>query len=148
MKKVIIFFPDWKVTVRLHPRMDKDYKFIKKHFHGLDYDLQSSSVSLDDALSDTNVVCSVHSTLLVDAFNFECIPININSQNFVLVKNVDFKKLKTGIIINNYDTSFKEIQKLLNDDKLINFYRKNIRKRLKKIKNLDNFKKIVLKDLS
>ena len=114
----------------------------------MDYDLQSSSVSLDDALSDTNVVCSVHSTLLVDAFNFECIPININSQNFVLVKNVDFKKLKTGIIINNYDTSFKEIQKLLNDDKLINFYRKNIRKRLKKIKNLDNFKKIVLKDLS
>ena len=48
-------------------------------------------------------------------------------------KNVDFKKLKTGIIINNYDNCLKRFKNLLNDDKLINFYSKKY-SRLKKIK--------------
>ena len=147
IRKIIISCPDWNVIVRLHHNMDYTVNQVTTYLKGLKYHLQGIDVDLQNALSKTSIVCGVHSSLLIDGFFFKCVPISINNLNFNLLENVNFERKKTGIVINSYDNAAKEIIKLMSNKKRMNFYRNNIKKETRKVKNFENLKKMVLKDI-
>ena len=126
MENMIIKNKEWFFLIRPHPNQD-NFDMIKKYDHYKNVKIVNTKVeTINQSLEKCKISISSYSSAIIDAFNYNVVPLIFNTSPLLKKYNPNIDKNKLGIETKSLPYAKKEFNKIFKNQKKLENYKKNV----------------------